>query len=356
MGGLATPEEILRSSSASIDDHALGLQFPACDWAGYFLFAALDGDGPCQAVNLGLLVGHMEGRDLRMPGMVGDPRRLVVIRSLVHDGVSYRSPDDASYTRSDLVYSRAGLDVQVADVARIRGRWPEFELYFVDPVHDVVYDLAGRAGHVHWVPDHVYSTLYSYVVFPDFAFEGTITVAGVVHEVAGVGGLDHVNGRNVASPSSPGVGCWQYDPISWEDGWASNALLFLGDAGEVVVGAGAVAAVGGSYHPCPSFAIRYLEVDEGGANSGLGELLQAVPRAWQGLLRGEGCELEYTARRIDVVAPDGRPVVEANAYFEAEGVLRVSGRPERSLRGRGYNEFMGGSLDLASLVGKEARR
>jgi hypothetical protein len=42
---IAPPEEILCSSSSHVDDYTLGLQFPACDWAGYFLFAALHGDG-----------------------------------------------------------------------------------------------------------------------------------------------------------------------------------------------------------------------------------------------------------------------------------------------------------------------
>lgn len=235
---LGSHEEILHSGSTGVDDYTLGLQFPACDFAGYFLFAALERGGPCQALNLGLLVGTHDGRDLGFPAMVGDSRGVVVIRSLIHEGISYRSPDDASYARADVVYSRAGLDVQVADVARIRGSWPDFELFFVDPVHDIVYDLAGSAGYVHWVPDHVYSTTYSYVVFPDFSFDGTITIKGVTHHVAGVGALDHVNGRNVASPTSPGVGFWHYDPVAWEGIAVSNTLYFVGTAGDVVVGAG----------------------------------------------------------------------------------------------------------------------
>ena len=200
---LGTHEEILRTGSSFVDDYTLGLQFPACDFAGYFLFATLDGDGPCQALNLGLLVGSHDGRDLGFPALVGDAREVVVIRSLIHDGVSYRSPDDSSYTRGDVVYSRAGLDVQVADVARIRGRWPRFELFFVDPGFDIVYELTGTARYAHWVPDHVYSTMYSYVVFPEFAFQGTITVQGVAHDVSGRRGLRSRQRPKRAEPDEP---------------------------------------------------------------------------------------------------------------------------------------------------------
>ena len=346
---IGTPEEILRSSSSFVDDYTLGLQFPACDWAGYFLFAALSGDGPCEAVNLGLLIGHMDGRDLRMPEMAGDPRGIVVIRSLIYDGISYRAPDIGSYTREDLVYSRSGLDVQVADVARIRGTWPTFELYFVDPVHDIVYELSGRAGCVHWVPDHVYSNLYSYLVLPDFAFSGIVTVKGVEHHVSGLGGLDHVNGRNVISPSSPGVGFWHYDPIAWEDGTVSNALYFIGSHGQVIVGTGMTTGHDRGYQP-GTFSIEYLEVAEGAGNSGYVEAGQSVPRVWRGRLDGGRGTLEYVARAVDVVSPGRSPVTESNAFFEAEGVFRSEGAADRVMRGRGYGEFMGGSLDLSRLV------
>ena len=343
-------EQILRSGSSFVDDYTLGLQFPACDFAGYFLFATLDGEGPCRALNLGLLIGTHDGRDLGFPAMVGDSREVVVIRSLIHDGVSYRSPDDSSYTRADVVYSRAGLDVQVADAARIRGRWPNFELFFVDPVHDIVYDLAGRAGVAHWVPDHVYSTVYSYVVFPDFSFDGTITLEGVTHHVAGVGALDHVNGRNVASPSSPGVGFWHYDPITWDGGAVSNALYFVGNAGEVVVGAGVTTLPDGGYHPSPRYSIEYLEVAEGQGNSGIGNVRQNVPRVWRGRLEAPHGALEYIAQAVDVLAPDGAAVTEANVLFEATGVFSSSGGARIDVRGRGYSEFIGGSMDVANRI------
>jgi hypothetical protein len=341
---LGTVEEILGRSATEIDTHALGLQFPACDWSGYFLFAVLDGDGGPQALNLGLLIGHMNGADLNMPHMVGDPRRITVIRSLVHDGRSYRSPDETTYTRRDLVYSRAGLDVQVGDAARIRGSWPDFELYFADPVHDVVYELAGRARHVHWMPDHVYSNAYSYVVFPDFAFSGTVTVRGEAHAVTGVGALDHVCGRSIVSPSSPGVGFWQYDPTVWEGGLVSNGLYFVGADGAEVVAAGATTLPDGGYHPARRFTIEHLEVAEAGPNSGLpGGASQVAPRRWRATLETGQGTLVYEAEAVEVADPAGNPLREANVLYRAEGVLSLDGGGELAVRGRGYNEYMGGT-------------
>ena len=52
--GLSTPrsfEEIMRRSSSYVDDYTLGLQFPACDFGSYYLYATLSGNGACQAIN-----------------------------------------------------------------------------------------------------------------------------------------------------------------------------------------------------------------------------------------------------------------------------------------------------------------
>jgi len=350
MAKITSYDEIMRRSSTFVDDHTLSLQFPGCEWGGYFLFATLRGDGPCQAVNLGLLLGFMNGQDLRMPHMVGDPRRLVVIRSLICHGVSYRSPDETSYTRSDLIYSRVNLDVQVADVARICGSWPCFEFYFVDKNYDITYDLRGRASCAHWLPDHIYSNVYSYVVFPDFTFHGTISVRGDTHAVEGVGALDHVVGRALASPSSPGVGFWHYDPIGWENGWASNGLYFIGAHGETVVAEGCMTIPDGSYHPCKKFVIEYLEWATGGANSGTAEWTQSVPRAWRGIMEGSHGSLTYEVRAKDVVNPAGVPICEANSLYDAEGVFKSPAGGTISLRGKGYNEYMGGALDPSRFV------
>ena len=159
-----TYEEIMRRSSTYVDDFTMSLQIPLSDWSGYFLFAAIDGDGPCQAVNLGVCIGLVNGAEHGVPQWDGDPYRLFVINACICDGVSYRVLDDSSYTRSDVIYSRSGLDLQVGQVVRVRGTWPYFELYFKDEVHDIVYELEGRAGYAHWIPDHIQrGTMYNYV-------------------------------------------------------------------------------------------------------------------------------------------------------------------------------------------------
>jgi hypothetical protein len=340
---IGTAGEILASSTQYIDDYRLGLQFPACDWSGYFLFSTLAGDGPCQAVNLGLCVGHPQGSQVGVPAWRGDPRKIFVITSVICDGISYRSLDDESYTRRDLVYSRRGLDVQIADVARIKGSWPDFELYFLDKRHDIVYELAGSASFTHYVPDHVYNNVYDYVVFPDFSFRGTITVKGVEHEVNGLGGLDHVAARVFESPSNPGVGFWQYDTIHWEGDLVTNALYYVDDAGSPVVSSGMMTIPDGAYHPCGSFEVEFLEMAEGTANAGSTGPTQLCPRAWRARLAGEHGVLEYTTEAVPVRSPSGEALVEPNVVYRARGRFRSSSGVELELTGKGFNEYMGGS-------------
>ena len=119
-----TYEEIMRRSSTYVDDFTMSLQIPLSDWSGYFLFAAIDGDGSCQAVNLGVCIGLVNGAEHGVPQWDGDPYRLFVINACICDGVSYRVLDDSSYTRSDVIYSRSGLDLQVGQVVRVRGPGP----------------------------------------------------------------------------------------------------------------------------------------------------------------------------------------------------------------------------------------
>ena len=139
--------------------------------------------------------------------------------------------------------------------------------------------------------------------------------------MSGIGALDHVNGRNVASPTSPGVGFWHYDPVTWENGGVSNILYFVGSAGETVVAAGVTTLPDGAYHPAPLCSVEYLEIAEGGTNSGVGEGNQPVPRRWRARLEAPHGSLEYVAQAAEVRAPSGHAMTEANSLFEAAGVF-----------------------------------
>ncbi len=346
-----TYEEIMRRSSTFVDDYTMSLQFPACDWSGYFLFAPLEGDGPCQAVNLGVCIGLAKGEEHNVPQWTGDPDRLFAITSVVCDGVSYRWLDDTSYSRRDLLYARQGLDLQVADIVRVRGAFPYFEMYFRDPMHDITYELEGRAGYVHWVPDHVQrDNLYAYVCFPDFVFRGAITVEGTVHDVRGTGGFDHVAARTVGSTSSPGVGFWHYDPILWDGGHVSNGLFYLGRTGEPYIRSGVMTVPDGGYHPAERFTIEYLELGEGTANAGSSGPAQVVPRRWRATMEAAHGTLTYTTTPLAVRAPDGTRLVEPNVVFAAEGEFRSRTGEVTRLTGKGHNEYMGAAFDPSRMT------
>ena len=170
------------------------------------------------------------------------------------------------------------------------------------------------------------------------------------------GAFDHVNGRNVASPTSPGVGFWHYDPVMWEGGGVSNILYFVGSAGEVVVGTGVTTVPDGAYHPAPRCSVEHLEIADGGPNSGVGEGIQAVPRKWRARLAAPHGTLEYVAQAVPVRAPSGRAVTEANSLFDAVGAFTGSDGAATELRGRGYGEFMGGSVDISNPMCVPERR
>ncbi len=338
--------QIMARSSGAVDDWTLSPRMPHVDWTGYFLFAAPDEGSPVQALNLGVFLGLINGRELGVPQWDGDPFRICTLMASVIDGVSYRSTDDTSYTRMDTTYSKVGLDVQVADVCRVKGSWPYFQLYYRDPAFDITYQLNGRVTCTHWYPDHIQNeNMYTYCCFPDFRFEGVVTHAGKAHPVSGAGGFDHVVAKHVRSSSSPSVGFWHYEPVNWGNGMTSSALNYFDASGRPYIRDGSTTLPDGAYRPAKSVRIEYLEFDTGTANAGSEGERQVVPRRWRATIEYEHGVLSYETFPIDVRAPDGSALVEPNAVFEARGTFRSINGDTIEVRGRGHNEYMGVALD-----------
>jgi len=344
-------EEIMRRSSSYVDDYTLGLQFPACDFGSYYLYATLSGNGACQAINLGVTIGHDTGSNVNIPQLSGDPDKIWIVTSLICNNKSYRSFDFTTYKRSDAIYSRRGLDLQVADVVRVRGSWPHFEMYFKDKEYDIVYQIEGYAGYAHWVPDHVSTTMaYSYLLFPDFKLHGTITVKDEVFKIHGIGSLDHVFGRNINNPTGPVIGFWHADPIMWEDKHASNGLFYLDHKGNPYIKGGVMTLPDGGYHPAHNFEIEYLEFAKGTSYSGLEADCQIVPRRWRAKMESSHGTLTYETNPVEVFDPkSGAKLVEPCVLSKVSGEFCDFNGKVIRLTGKCYNEYESGAINPSKL-------
>ncbi|MBM3709958.1 MAG: hypothetical protein FJW61_06015 [Actinobacteria bacterium] len=344
-------EEIMHRSSSYVDDYTLGLQFPACDCGCYYLFSPLIGDGPCQAINLGIHVGHTNGSKIEIPQLSGDPNRVFIVTSLICDNKSYRTLDFTTYTRSDVIYSRQGLDLQVADVVRIKGSWPYFEMYYIDKVYNIIYELEGCAGHAHWVSDHIQTNmLYSYLLFPDFKFHGTITFKGISHKIKGIGSFDHVNGRNINNPNGPGVGFWHADPIMWDDKYISNGLFYYDHKGNPYIKSGITTLPDGGYHPSDNFEIEYIELEEGVDYTGKEKVKKVLPRKWRAKMVANHGTLIYETNPIEVFDPESNnKLIEPCIVSHVNGEFHCQNGKVIKLSGKGYNEFVSGAINLSKL-------
>lgn len=338
-------EEIMRRSSSYVDDYALGMQFPASDWTCYFLFSSLFGDGPCHAVNLGVHVGHMHGADLRVPGFTGDQNGVLIVAQLVYENRLYRWFDTATYKRTQVIYSRSGLDLQIGDVVRIKGTWPFLDLYYNDKENDIVYRISGKMKYAHWVPDHVMTAnLYSFLLFPEYTYSGTVTFKGKVHEIAGIGGFDKVTARLINNPATIGVGYWHYDPVTWNEEFISNGLFYLGRKGETYIKGGVMTIPDGGYHPADSYEIEYLEFAESPAAPGSPEKT-IYPQRWRATMQSSAGRLVYETTPIDLVDARGDRLLVTNVAFHAEGEFRSAAGKTTHLKGKGYMEYLRGTLD-----------
>ena len=300
---------------------------------------------------MGITVGHDTGSNVRIPQLAGDPGKIWIVTSVIYNNKSYRSFDFSSYKRADAIYSRRGLDVQIADVARIRGSWPYFEIYLKDKQYDIVYELEGQARYAHWVPDHVSTTMaYSYLLFPDFEFFGKITVKGKVNKVRGIGSLNHVFGRNINNPTGTVIGFWHADPILWEEKYVSNGLFYLDDKGNPYISAGVMTLPDGGYHPAPEFKIEYLDFSKGTSYSGIEDDIQVVPRKWRAEMKSSHGILTYDTSPIEVLNPKtGLPIIEPCVLSDVTGKFEGSDGKIINLRGKCYNEYEGGAFDPTRL-------
>ncbi len=349
ISSLRSFKDIMQKSSSYVDDYTLGLQFPACDCGCYFLFSPLSGSGPCQAINLGIHIGHTNGSNINIPQLTGDPNKIFIVTSLIYDNKSYRTLDFSTYTRSDVIYSRNGLDIQIADVVRLRGSWPYFEMYYFDKEHNIVYEIKGSATYAHWVPDHIQKNmLYSYLLFPDYNFSGTVTLNGDTHDIKGIGSFDHVNGRNINNLNGPGVGFWHADPIMWNDKYISNGIYYLDDNGNPYIKSGIMTLPDGGYHPANSFEIEYLEISEGIDYTGKEKTEKFAPRKWRAKMEADHGTLTYETTPIEVYDPkDNKKLIEPCVLSDIKGEFIGRDGKIIKLTGKGYNEFVRGDINPA---------
>jgi hypothetical protein len=96
---------------------------------------------------------------------------------------------------------------------------------------------------------------------------------------------------------------------------------------------------------------------EGTANAGSSGPTQLCPRSWRATLEGDHGSLVYTTEAVPVRDPTGAVLVEPNVVYRAVGRFTSRSGETLELRGKGFNEYMGGSRHPAvalSTVGEDA--
>jgi hypothetical protein len=162
----------------------------------------------------------------------------------------------------------------------------------------------------------------------DFEYEGTITVDGVTQEFTGVATLDHPSGRLFKSPTSPGMGWWEYNAFMLDETYGLYQWKIVDGNGDIVFSEAATNYPDGKYH-VGSLELEYTRFEDR-------ETIVA-PREWTNVVHADHGTFEYTVKAVgqdhDGVPPEpGTPLPNFlllldGTFTDADGnVSQVTGK------------------------------
>jgi hypothetical protein len=254
------------------------IRYPEKDFDGYWLVAGIRGEDRFQALFLGFGMGVNAGYDWGFKNVVPDINfSLYVIRLITkEDTVTYV---EQPIHRHQFQYDHSKLDVRFEDRLRIHGEWPRVEYYMANPDKSIVIEFEGTMSIAHWSRDMVLRhTSWITVAMPDLEIEGVITVDGEQQPFSGVATLDHPSGRLFTSPTSPGMGWWEYNALMLNDKFGLYQWKIVDGDGEIMSSDAVTSFPDRKYHVAP-LELEYTQWEDRGSIQ--------VPRQWRSVIHAD---------------------------------------------------------------------
>lgn len=277
------------TGSGPLSNDDLRIRFPEKDFDGYWLVGAIRGDDRFQAMFLGFGLGVNDGYDWGFRNVVPDTNfSLYVIRLITKDDtVTYA---EQPIHRHRFQYDHKKLDVRLEDRVRIRAEWPNVSYYMASPDKRVVVEFDGKMSLVHWSPDMVLrGTSWVTVGMIDLEYEGIIRVDGEEQAFTGIGTLDHPSGRLFKSPTSPGMGWWEYNAFMIDEKFGLYQWKIVDSNGDIVFSDAATNYPDGKKH-VGQLDLEYTRFED--------RKTIAVPREWTNVVRADHGTFRYTVRAV----------------------------------------------------------
>jgi hypothetical protein len=165
---------------------------------------------------------------------------------------------------------------------------------------------------------------------PDLEVEGQITAVGVVQPFTGIFTLDHPAGRLFSSPTSPGMGHWEYNCTMLNEQHGLLQYYIVDGDGELMLNEGVTTFPDGGYH-VGKLDLQYTGWDERGEIQ--------VPREWRSVIAADHGTFELVTRAVGQEGePQKRGEPFPNFLLLQEGEFRGNDGTVVPLAGKGTGE------------------
>ena len=318
--------------SVALTDDDLRVRFPEHDYDGYWMFGGIRGDGPWQALLVGLSLGVNDGYDWGFIDVKPDTNFCLYALNLIgrEECAGYL---EQPIHRHRFRYDRRRLDIRLDDRLHVTGEWPRISYYVASADRSLIVELEGHMSIAHWSPDMILrGTSWVTVAIPDLHFQGQVTVHGERHEISGIGTLDHPMGRLFQSPTSPGMGHWEYNCMMLNERYGLYQWNIVDGNGEILASEAVTDFPDGRYH-VGRLQLEYLDYEDRGPVH--------VPRAWRCRIEADHGTFEHVVRAVGQPW-DGTPhrvgAPLPNFLLLLEGEFTGIGGSRVQVRGKGTGE------------------
>lgn len=310
------------------------VQFPERHFDGYWLFGAINGHPEFEAFKIGFNIGGFNGYDWGVKNIPADPNFCWYEITLI-GRESKTTFVDMPIQRHEFDFEPHHLDIRLGDRFNVNAEWPYVNWYMASPDKNIIVQFKAETNIAHYGKNTVHKyTSWSMRHHPDFSYSGKITIDGVSHDFNGIGTIDHSKGVLFPSPTSQGVGYWEYDAFMIDDAYGLCELMLVDGAGRISGNEGATNYPDGNYHK-GALEMEFTKFEQRGTVS--------MPREWKCKLVCDHGTLTYTVKGVgqhwDGVPHslgDGFP----NLLLLIEGEFVSNDGARRTFSGKGTGEFM----------------
>jgi len=314
------------------------------DSSGLWLFANFKNDCFIDAIRVGFMLGFYEGIDYGIESITGDPNK-VTLRLEILTKKGLYTYIDQGFERKDFRHSINKIQMNIGNnlkIIQVNGN--EINWVARDKSEKLILNLNLKMDLFHLYPSLVMPNNFANMaVSPETKISGEISIDDNKYKVDGFGALDQYWSKKIKSRSAKRYGYSHYEPIMWNEKFASVLYYIESSDKEVYLQDLLLSFKGNKIKRLEEINIKHVNYEElNGVFSPTNYIVNA---------KGTGMEIEYEVKIIPrkKIATWGYPKelieswVPGMPLISAKGVIKEKSKNNinvTKINGKGILEFL----------------